>query len=114
MKWRIFLLREQGHRRKALDVRNGPSIDGELSIVAMAPANAPAYRMATLTNSEGHRKELLPSLYDPQLASLSGEVLVLRGFEKQEGHRGSFSVLQEWRCEAMWRGREGVGRVRAE
>ena len=103
MKWRVFLLRDQGHRRKQVDVKNGPSAEGELSIVAMAPAAAPAYRMAALTTSDGQRTELLPALYDPQLAALSGEVLILRGFEKCDGYRGSFSVLQEWRCEAVWK-----------
>ena len=107
MKWRIFLLRDQGHRRKPLDIRNGPFTEGELSIMAIASARAPVYRMAALTNSDGDRKELLPPLYDPQLASLSGEVLVLRGFEKCDGYRGTFSVLQEWRCEAVWKIQSG-------
>jgi len=103
MKWRVFLLRDQGHRRKQIDVKNGPFAEGELSIVAMAPAAAPAYRVAALTTSDGQRTDLLPALYDPQLAALAGEVLILRGFEKCDGYRGSFSVLQEWRCEAMWK-----------
>jgi hypothetical protein len=103
MKWRIYLLREQGRRRKALDVRNGPFSEGALSILAIASADKPAYRMASLTNNDGDRKELLPPLYEPHLASLAGEVLVLRGFEQCDGYRGSFSVLQEWRCEALWK-----------
>ena len=96
-------MRDQGHRRKPVDVKNGPSVEGELSIVTMAPAAAPAYRMAALSASDGQRADLLPVLYDPQLAALSGEVLILRGFEKCDGYRGSFSVLQEWRCEALWK-----------
>jgi hypothetical protein len=101
MKWRVFLLRDQGHRRSQIDIKNGPSVEGELSIIAMAPAAATTYRMAALTSSDGQRKELLPVLYDPQLAALSGEVLILRGFEKCKGYRGFFSALQEWRCEAV-------------
>lgn len=44
-------------------------------------------------------KPALPNLYEPQLLAIAGDVVLLRGFERVKDERGSFTVLQEWRCE---------------
>ena len=38
-------------------------------------------------------------LIEPQLLMLGDQALVLRGYERLKDDEGSFTVLQEWRCE---------------
>jgi hypothetical protein len=39
------------------------------------------------------------SLIEPQLPMLADQALILRGYERLRDDEGSFTVLQEWRCE---------------
>jgi hypothetical protein len=41
----------------------------------------------------------LPELFEPQLLEIADDAVLLRGYERIKDGSGSFTVVQEWRCE---------------
>lgn len=59
------------------------------------PDKAP-YRVAVLVGTPA-----LPHLFEPQLLDIADDVVLLRGYERIQDQNGTFTVLQEWRCEPL-------------
>jgi hypothetical protein len=48
---------------------------------------------------------VLPDLYEPVLVALGHNMLLLRGYERIGERDTAFAVVQEWRCELLYKRR---------
>ena len=87
-------MRRAGRRIPWKIVANSPGSAGHIRTHYCAYPGKEVYKVA-----EFFGEPALPSLYEPQLLGIADDVLLLRGFEEVKDRNGSFTVLQEWRCE---------------
>ena len=93
MRWRIFLLRVRGKKRTWPEAANDFPLIGDVSMYYMGrKAN---YKVAKLVCDRG---EFL--LYQPEIVSFMSDRIRLRGFEHLIDGEETYTVLQEWLCEA--------------
>ena len=66
---------------------------GLISTSGQAPYNVAVLQASDRPIDEGIE------LLEPQLVMMGDQALILRGYERLQGNEGTFTVLQEWRCE---------------
>jgi hypothetical protein len=97
MKWRVRLMRNAGRRIPWNIVINQPGLTGTVRTQACTHPVFGSYRIAVLVGNSAIAPPL--QLIEPQLLMLGDQALILRGYERLRDDEGSFTVLQEWRCE---------------
>jgi len=96
MRFRVYLLRNRGKKRRWRDVENGSSYVGEL-LTHYVSSEEHRYQVASLvTPGGGLQKSLVPDLYEPTLVRCSSLAIALRGFERIDDDGGRYAVVQEW------------------
>ena len=98
MLFRVRPLRDRGRRLVWRDVLNGPVYEGDLRTYELQ-VGVHRVRAAALAGLDPIAARQLPDLYEPVLVGIAPLALVLRGFERQRGDDGPYSVIQEWHCE---------------
>lgn len=98
MRFRVYLLRQQGRRLPWREVKNGPAYIGDL-LSQSVDAGGERYRILSLRPSDPMARESIPELYEPVLTVFAPLAFRLRGFERVEAKEGHCSVVQEWHCE---------------
>lgn len=58
-----------------------------------------AVRKVDLREPNSPARDPLLTLYEPTLWNVATLAMVIRGFERIDGHQGKYTVLQEWYCE---------------
>ena len=96
---RVYLLRRRGRRLPWREVQNSPVFEGELRTSYLSLDNARYFVASLLRPGDALCKPILPGLWEPILVNAGDWVLVLRGFEREDGA----AVVQEWRCEVLGR-----------
>lgn len=91
-------MRKRGRRLRWRDVAIGPAFVGDLHTFSMQYGSQ-WVTAATLANNDPAAGLLLPDLFEPVLLGFAPLAFQLRGFERQEGPDGRYSVIQEWHCE---------------
>jgi hypothetical protein len=94
MKWRVRLMRRAGRRIPWKILVNEPGSTGHIRTSYRTYPDKAPYQVAVLVG-----KPALPELFEPQLLAIADDVILLRGFERLKDDGGTFTVLQEWRCE---------------
>jgi hypothetical protein len=87
-------MRKAGRRIPWKILVNEPGSTGQIRTHYCTYPGQAAYKVAEFVGAPA-----LPSLYEPQLLGMADDVVLLRGFEQVRDASGSFTVLQEWRCE---------------
>ena len=86
----MSLLRRRGRRNARSDA--GEGVRGDLRLFAAGSTDElHLYRRDPLGSNE---TDLLPPLYEPQLAALGNNAILLRGYELHDGA----AFVQEWHC----------------
>src|SRR5262245_14070017 len=88
--------------RPAPTVARGPKqsrFEGDLRTSYLSLDNARYFVASLLRPGDALCKPILPGLWEPILVNAGDWVLVLRGFEREDGA----AVVQEWRCEVLGR-----------
>src|SRR5262245_766098 len=98
MRFIVRPMRIRGRRLPWREAINRPSFTGDLRTYERQTAKG-SIRAATLANPDPAARALLPDLYEPVLTRISPQAMELRGFERNEGEDGAYSVIQEWHCE---------------
>ena len=98
MRFKVYPLRYRGRRLAWREVINGPNYVGDL-ITHEITAGEERFLVASLLPADPASDARLPPLYQPTLSGVATLALRLRGFERIERGRESFSTLQEWHCE---------------
>jgi hypothetical protein len=80
-------------------VQNGRVFEGELRTHYLTLKDARYFVASLLRPGDALCKPILPELWEPILVSAGNWVLVLRGFEREDGA----AMVQEWRCEVLAR-----------
>jgi hypothetical protein len=96
MKWKVKLMRKSGRRIPWKFLVNDPGSTGQIRTHFRTYPNKAPYKVAVLLGEPA-----LPELFAPQLLEIAHDVVLLRGFEQVKGANGSYTVLQEWRCEPL-------------
>src|SRR5262245_52564345 len=97
MRCRVYPLRRRGRRLPWLDVHDSPLLQGQLRTHYLS-LDTRRYFVASLGRpGDALCKPILPELWVPILVNAGDWVLVLRGFEREDGA----AVVQEWRCEVI-------------
>jgi hypothetical protein len=99
MRCRVYPLRRRGRRLPWREVQNSPVFEGELRTHYLSLDNARYFVASLLRPGDALCKPILPELWEPILVNAGDWVLVLRGFEREDGA----AVVQEWRCEVLAR-----------
>jgi hypothetical protein len=94
---RVYPLRRRGRRLPWRTVENSPAFEGELSTHYLTLKDARYFVAKLIAPGDALCKPILPELWEPILVNAGNWVLVLRGFEREDGA----AVVQEWRCEVM-------------
>jgi hypothetical protein len=87
-----------GRRLAWREVLNGPVYQGDLLTYELQ-LSGHRVRAACLASLDPAAARTLADLYEPVLVGIAPLALVLRGFERQRGAEGPYSVIQEWHCE---------------
>lgn len=74
---------------------------GELQLLPVWVSKTEKREAAVLVNHGGHRHEILPRLYHPQLVRILAAGFLLRGVEDYRAEGDRQVVFQEWRCELL-------------
>jgi len=78
-------------------VQNGPAFEGELRTHYLTLKDARYFVASRVAPGDALCKPILPELWEPILVNAGDWVLVLRGFEREDGA----AVVQECRCELL-------------
>lgn len=88
-------LRKEGKRRGEHDLARDVGVSGELSSYISG-----RYQVLVLfERNDQRRANLIPPLYDPQLESVQGPYILMRGFERET--EGSSTFMQEWSIQVI-------------
>ena len=98
MFFRIRPLRLRGRRLPWREIFNGPVYQGDLLTYEL-DVGGQRVRAASLASIDPAAARALPDLYEPVLVGIAPLAMVLRGYERQRGADGPYSVIQEWHCE---------------
>ena len=79
---------------------NEPGLVGTIRTQSCTYGDQEPYSDAVLNVDDSPIAEGI-ELLEPQLLMLGDQALILRGYEKLRNDDGSFTVLQEWRCEPV-------------
>ena len=95
MRFKVYLLRNQGRRLPWRDVRNGPFFVGSL-VTHREDRGGERYAVTSVRPSDPMQADTMPKLYEAVLLGFSPLAFRLRGFERTED---GYGVIQEWHIE---------------
>lgn len=78
---------------------NTPTYVGMLVIGNAFVSKTESRWCARLITHDGRHLEIVPRLYEPQIAGMLNDGFLLRGFEDYRAEGDRQIVLQEWKCE---------------
>jgi hypothetical protein len=98
MRFKVYLLREDGRRRAWRAVKNGKTYVGALA-THLQLHSGEQDRVLRLLPTDPVSQDLPPELYEPVLLGFAPLAFRVRGFERVQGSNGRHAVVQEWHCE---------------
>lgn len=98
MRFKIYRLRYRGRRLPWREVHNGGAHVGQL-VSHYVSVGEERYAVISLQPDDPAAGAPVPPLYEAMLLGFAPMAFRLRGFERIEGGREAYAVVQEWHCE---------------
>jgi hypothetical protein len=90
MRATVTRLRERGKRRHDHTINSDPGVTGDMTLAQVSGV----YQLEIYEENNQQMKRLIPTLYEPQVVTMHGSIMLWRGVESVDGA----GYVQEWRA----------------